>query len=98
MKYLASLGNQYIIEDFTDKVELRLDHIDKLPFNSITKFDKDTVLIDTPLSYAVGQGVSIGGFETGGKYFRLLEVSITNYPVFEDAKIISIIAEKINMN
>lgn len=91
MKYEATLGNQYIIEDFTDIVELKLDHVEKLPFSSITKIDRNTVLIDTSLTYKVGQGVSIGGYETGGKYFRLLEVSITDCPVFEDAKITKII-------
>lgn len=91
MKYIAELGNQFIVEDFTDEVELRLDHVQKLPYNSITKIGRDTVLIDTPLNYKVGQGVSIGGYEVGGKYFRLLEVSITNYPVFENAKITRVI-------
>ncbi len=91
MKYIAKLGNQFIIEDFTDEVELRLDHTQKLPYNSITKIGRDTVLIDTPLKYSVGQGVSIGGYETGGKGFRLIEVSITDYPVFPDAKITRVI-------
>ncbi|MCJ1998487.1 hypothetical protein [Pseudolactococcus paracarnosus] len=94
MKYIAKLGNQYIIEDFSDEVELRLDHVQKLPCNSITKIGRDTVLIDTTLTYKIGQGVSIGGFETGGKYFRLLEVSITDYPVFPDAEIIGIAQEQ----
>ncbi len=91
MKYIATLGNQFIIEDFSDEVELRLDHVQKLPCDSITKIGRDTVLIDTPLTYKVGQGVSIGGYEVGGKYFRLLEVSITDYPVFENAKITRVI-------
>lgn len=86
MKYYAKLGGQYNIDDLIDKVELRLDHTQILP-GSITKIDRNTVLIDTPLNYKVGQGVSIGGFETGGKGFRLMELSITDYPVFADAKI-----------
>lgn len=86
MKYYAKLGGQYRIDDFIDNVELRLDHNEILP-GSITKIDGNTVLIDTPLNYKVGQGVSIGGFETGGKGFRLMELSITDYPVFADAKI-----------
>ena len=85
MKYYAKLGGQYRIDDFIDEVELRLDHNEILP-GSITKIDGNTVLIDTPLNYKLGQGVSIGGFETGGKGFRLIEVSITDYPVFADAK------------
>ena len=86
MKYYVKLGGQYRIDDLIDEVELRLDHQTILP-GKITKIDSNTVLIDTPLQYKLGQGVSIGGFETGGKGFRLIEVSITDYPVFADAKI-----------
>ena len=86
MKYYAKLGGQYRIDDLIDNVELRLDHNEILP-GSITKIDGNTVLIDTPLQYRIGQGVSIGGYETGGKGFRLMEVSITDYPVFQDAMI-----------
>ena len=86
MKYYAKLGGQYRIDDFIDNVELRLDHNEILP-GTITKIDGNTVLIDTPLNYKLGQGVSLGGYETGGKGFRLMEVSITDYPVFTDAKI-----------
>lgn len=86
MKYYAKLGGQYRIDDLIDEVELRLDHNEILP-GVITKIDGNTVLIDTPLNYRIGQGVSIGGFETGGKGFRLMEVSITDYPVFQDAVI-----------
>ena len=86
MKYYAKLGGQYRIDDLIDEVELRLDHNEILP-GVITKIDGNTVLIDTPLQYKLGQGVSIGGYETGGKGFRLMEVSITDYPVFVDAMI-----------
>ena len=86
MKYYARLGGQYRIDDLIDEVQLRLDHNEILP-GTIKKIDGNTVLIDTPLNYKLGQGVSIGGFETGGKGFRLMEVSITDYPVFADAKI-----------
>ena len=86
MKYYAKLGGQYNIDDFIDEVQLRVDHNEILP-GIITKIDRNTVLIDTPLNYKIGQGVSIGGYETGGKGFRLIEVSITDNPVFEDAKI-----------
>lgn len=86
MKYYAKLGGQYNIDDLIDNVELRLDHNEILP-GVITKIDGNTVLIDTPLQYKLGQGVSIGGYETGGKGFRLMEVSITDYPVFVDAMI-----------
>ena len=86
MKYYAKLGGQYNIDDFIDEVELRLDHTQILP-GTVKKIDGNTVLIDTPLNYRIGQGVSIGGYETGGKGFRLMELSITDYPVFADAKI-----------
>ena len=86
MKYYAKLGGQYRIDDLIDEVELRLDHNEILP-GVITKIDGNTVLIDTPLQYKLGQGVSLGGYETGGKGFRLMEVSITDYPVFQDAMI-----------
>ena len=86
MKYYAKLGGQYNIDDFIDNVELRLDHNEILP-GKVTKIDGNTVLIDTPLQYKFGQGVSLGGFETGGKGFRLMELSITDYPVFQDAMI-----------
>ena len=86
MKYYAKLGSQYNIDDLIDEVELRLDHTQILP-GTVKKIDGNTVLIDTPLNYRIGQGVSIGGFETGGKGFRLMELSITDYPVFADAKI-----------
>ena len=86
MKYYAKLGGQYRIDDFIDNVELRLDHTQILP-GTVKKIDGNTVLIDTPLNYRIGQGVSLGGYETGGKGFRLMEVSITDYPVFADAKI-----------
>ena len=86
MKYYVKLGGKYNIDDLIDEVELRLDHTQILP-GVIKKIDGNTVLIDTPLNYKLGQGVSIGGFETGGKGFRLMEVSITDYPVFQDAMI-----------
>ena len=94
MIYEAVLGNKYIIDDFIDDVELRLDHQQILPFNSITKIDRNTVQIDTPLSYEIGQGVSIGGFETGNKGFRMLELSITDFPVLQNSYITKIINKK----
>ena len=86
MKYYVKLGGKYNIDDLIDEVELRLDHTQILP-GTIKKIDGNTVLIDTPLQYKLGQGVSLGGYETGAKGFRLMEVSITDYPVFADAKI-----------
>lgn len=97
MIYKAILGNKYIINDFMDSVELRLDHQIILPA-TIYKYDRNTVIIDTPLKYPVKQGVSIGGYPEGGKRFRLLEVSITDYPVFQNAYISEIIYDNNNSN
>ena len=87
MIYTAKLGNKYIIEPF-ENIPLKLDHSDKILPAVVTYVDRNTVKIYTDLEYNVGQFVSIGGWPTGGKYFRLDEVSITNYPVLDGAYII----------
>lgn len=90
MIYKAILGNKYIINDFIEKVELRLEHNIVLPA-TIYKYDRNTVIIDTPLLYQVKQGVSIGGYPEGGKNFRLLELSITDFPVLENSYISEVV-------
>lgn len=90
MIYKAILGNKYIINDFIEKVELRLDHNIVLPAD-IYKYDRNTVIIDTPLTYKVGQPVSIGGYPEGGKRFRMIELSITDFPVLENSYISEIV-------
>lgn len=93
MIYKAVLGKRYIIDDFIDTVELRLDHETILPAK-VYKLDGDTVIIDTELLFAVGQPVSMGGYPTGSngnRSFRLLEVSITNTPVLEKAMITEVV-------
>ncbi len=90
MIYKAILGNKYIINDFIDKVELRLEHNIVLSAD-IYKYDRNTVIIDTPLLYQVKQGVSIGGYPEGGKNFRLLELSITDFPVLENSYISEVV-------
>lgn len=90
MIYKAILGNKYIINDFIEKVELRLEHNIVLPA-TIYKFDRNTVIIDTPLLYSVKQGVSIGGYPEGGKNFRLIELSITDFPVLENSYISEVV-------
>jgi hypothetical protein len=90
MIYKAILGNKYIINDFIEKVELRLEHNIVLPAD-IYKYDRNTVIIDTPLLYSVKQGVSIGGYAEGGKNFRLLELSITDFPVLENSYISEVV-------
>lgn len=90
MIYKAILGNKYIINDFIEKVELRLEHNIVLPA-TIYKYDRNIVIIDTPLLYSVKQGVSIGGYPEGGKNFRLLELSITDFPVLENSYISEVV-------
>ncbi|QPS71430.1 hypothetical protein [Lactococcus garvieae] len=93
MIYKATLGGKYSIDNFIDKVELRFDHELILPAD-VYKLDWNTVIVDTKLQFPVNQPVSMGGYPTGsigGKSFRLLEVSITNYPVFDNSMITEII-------
>ncbi len=95
MIYKAILGNQYIINDFIENVELRLEHGIVLPAD-IYKYDRNTVIIDTPLVYPIKQGVSIGGYPEGGKRFRMIELSITDFPVLKDSYISEIIYDDKN--
>lgn len=87
-EYIAKSGGKYRIKPFTMSVELRKEHKEVL-VGSVDYIDSDTLRINTPLVYEIGQGVSIGGFISNTVEFRLLELSITNQPVFKNAKIIS---------
>ena len=70
---------------YCSKRELNLELLSgKVYYNS-----KNTLRIETTLLYDVGQFVSIGGYPYGGRKFRLLELSITDNPVLDKAKIIS---------
>lgn len=87
-EYVITYGHKYKISSFKKHVPLKLDHKEilagKVYYNS-----KKTLRIETTLLYDVGQKISIGGYSTGGKSFRLIEVSITNNPVLANAEIIS---------
>ena len=87
-EYVATYGDKYRIYSFKVHRELRKDHSEllsgKVYYNS-----KRTLRIETTLLYEVGQSVSIGGYPYGGRKFRLLELSITDNPVLDKAKIIS---------
>ena len=86
--YTASIGHKYQIPSFKGSYPLRLDHGQLL--NGRVYYDSNkTLRIETTLFYEVGQKVSIGGYPMGGKMFRLLELSITDYPVLDNAYIIS---------
>lgn len=87
-EYVITYGHKYKINSFKSFVPLKLDHVEflagKVYYNS-----KKTLRIETTLFYDIGQKISIGGYPTGGKNFRLIEVSITNNPVLANAEIIS---------
>lgn len=87
MIYIATVGDQYMIAPFEGSKELRKDHEQILPAQ-VFYDSKNTLKIVTVLDYEIGQTVSIGGYPIGGKYFDLKELSITDFPVFENAKII----------
>lgn len=86
MRYTAKLGGKWRVQPF-DLVPLKLEHKTILPAN-VTYVDSNTAYIYTDLEYEVGQKVSIGGFPVNGKKFKMIELSITNYPVLADAQII----------
>lgn len=87
MKYKATLGGKWQVYTNTGTIDLRQDHLGILPA-TVKLIDHNTVEFETELDYEIGQKVSIGGYPTGKRDFNLLEVSITNHPVYESAKII----------
>lgn len=86
MKYTVKLGYYWKIQPFSD-VPLKLEHRESLPA-IVTYCDSNTAYIYTDLEYHIGQKVSVGGFPISGKKFKLVELSITDFPVFENAQII----------
>lgn len=87
-EYVITYGHKYKINSFKRYVPLKLDHVELLA-GKVFYNSKNTLRIETTLLYDVGQKISIGGYPTGGKNFRLIEVSITNNPVLANAEIIS---------
>lgn len=86
-KYKAFIGYRYRLQKFDGIKDLKTIHRSFLG-GKIEYIDDYHVNIYTDLSYEIGQGVSIGGFPIGNRYFELLEVSITDNPVIEGAQII----------
>lgn len=93
--YIATIGNKYKLEPFSEAKRLRLDHR-KVLTGEVYYLDEKRLIILTTLLYDVGQTVSIGGYPIGGKYFQLEELSITDNPVLDNAKIIE--REQLNDN
>lgn len=86
MRYTAKLGDKYFIEPF-EMVPLKIDHSDKILPANVVYVDYNTVYIYTDLEYDIGQFVSIGGYQIGGNNFKMIELSITSYPVLAGAMI-----------
>lgn len=87
IKYKATLVGKWWAYTDTGDIELRQDHLATLPAE-VTLLDSNTVEFITELDYQVGQKVSIGGYQTGKRNFKIMEVSVTNNPVYENAQII----------
>lgn len=87
-EYVATGGGKFRIKPFTGYVDLRKDHKEILE-GKVSYIDTNTLKIETSLKYEIGQSVSIGGFVSNVVNFKLLELSITDYPVFKEAQIIS---------
>lgn len=86
-KYTAFIGYRFRLQAFEKTIKLKLAHSDFLG-GEVGYIDDYNVYIYTNLSYNVGQGVSIGGYPLARRYFQLEEISITDFPKIEGAKII----------
>ena len=75
MKYTVKLGDYWRVQPFSD-VPLKLEHKENLPA-IVTYCDSNTAYIYTDLEYNIS-----------GKKFKLIELSITDFPVFETAQIV----------
>lgn len=87
MRYTAKLGGKYNIQPF-ELVPLKLDHGKEILPANVVYVDSNTVYVYTDLEYEIGQPVSTGGYLISGKKYNMIELSITSYPVLENAKII----------
>lgn len=86
MRYTAKLGGKYNVQPF-ELVPLKLDHGSEILPANVVYVDNNTVYIYTDLEYEIGQFVSTGGYLISGKKYNMIELSITDYPVLEGAKI-----------
>lgn len=85
-KYNAFIGYKFRLQKFTDTRNLRAVHVDNLG-GYCEYVDDYNLTFYTNLNYEIGQGVSIGGFPLSKRYFELLELSITDTPRIQGAKI-----------
>ena len=87
MKYTVKLGNKWKVQPF-ELIPLKQDHTKQILPANVVYVDYNTVYVYTDLQYEVGQLVSIGGYQISGKKFKIIELSITDFPVLEGAKIV----------
>lgn len=87
MKYTAKLGNYYDVQPF-ELVPLKQDHTHQILPANVVYVDSNTAFIYTDLEYKIGQFVSIGGYKINGRKFKMIELSITDFPTLEGAMII----------
>lgn len=86
-KYIAFIGYRFRLQPFRKTIKLKLTHSDFLD-GEVEYIDDYNVYIYTNLSYNVGQGISVAGYPLTRRYFQLEELSITDFPKIEGAKII----------
>lgn len=87
MKYTVKLGGKWKVQPF-ELIPLKQEHTAQILPANVVYVDSNTVYIYTDLQYEVGQKVSLGGYPINGKKFKMIELSITDYPKLQGAEII----------
>lgn len=87
MKYTVKLGGKWKVQPF-ETVPLKQEHTAQILPANVVYVDSNTVYVYTDLEYEVGQKVSLGGYPVNGKKFKMIELSITDYPKLQGAEII----------
>lgn len=87
MKYTVKLGGKWKVQPF-ELIPLKQEHTAQILPANVIYVDSNTVYIYTDLEYEVGQKVSLGGYPINGKKFKIIELSITDFPKLQGAEII----------
>lgn len=87
MRYTVKLGGKWKVQPF-ELVPLKQDHTAQILPANVVYVDSNTVYIYTDLQYEIGQYVSLGGYQLNGKRFKMIELSITDFPKLQGAEII----------
>ena len=86
MKYTVKLGGKWKVQPF-ELIPLKQEHTAQILPANVVYVDSNTVYIYTDLEYEVGQKVSLGGYPINGKKFKMIELSITDFPKLQGAEI-----------